>query len=445
MRNLIRIVLPACFVAVGCTPTPPGGDPMPTEIGLEAVADGLTSPLGMAVPRDGTGRLFIVDQVGQVRVIDNDGNLTAEPFLDIADRMPVLGIDFGGGFVFDERGLLSLAFHPAYVDNGRFFVCYNAPLRPEDTEEFDSVLTISEFAVSGDDPNRADPDSERTILQIVKPQFNHNGGQIAFGPDGFLYISVGDGGNADDVGPGHTPGLGNGQDTSTLLGKILRIDVDGDVPFSVPADNPFVGNAASRPEIFAFGLRNPFRFSFDTGGQQRLFVADVGQNLFEEVDIVSAGGNYGWNVKEGSQCFDVDNPDQVGASCPDVGAAGEPLIDPIIEYPHPGVNVGPAGISVIGGFVYRGSAIPDLVGRYVFGDFSTDFGQADGSLFVGEERDDGSWELSELSVAGRTDGRLGRFILGFGQDEDGEVYVLTTENVGPFGSTGRVYRIVPVP
>lgn len=422
---------------------PPPSAPKPTVIGLELVAERLTSPLGMAVPPDGSGRLFVLDQIGLIRIIDAAGNLLPEPFLDLSDRMVSVGIDFGGGFVFDERGLLGMAFHPGYATNGRFFVFYTAPKDPNDPADFNSETHVSEFFVSAGDPDRADPESERILLEIDKPQFNHNGGQLAFGPDGYLYISVGDGGGGGDVGVGHTPGLGNAQDASNLLGTILRIDVDGGEPFGIPPDNPFVGDADVRSEIWAYGLRNPWRFSFDSGGSRRLFCGDAGQDLFEEVSIIQKGGNYGWNIREGLHCFDPNAPGTPPPQCPDTAAGGEPLLDPIIEYPHFDDQGDPVGIVVIGGFVYRGSAIPGLHGDYVFADFSTSFFAPDGTLFAAAETADGDWQMRELKVADRPNGRIGRFILGFGSDAQGELYVLTSGNLAPSGSTGQVYRIVP--
>jgi glucose/arabinose dehydrogenase len=280
-------------------------------------------------------------------------------------------------------------------------------------------------------------------FEVLKPQFNHNGGQIAFGPDGFLYISIGDGGGANDVDAGHNPDTGNGQDLGTLLGKILRIDVDGAAPYAIPPDNTFVGVADARPEIWAYGMRNPFRFSFDSEGEHRLFVGDVGQDLFEEVDIVERGGNYGWHIREGNHCFDPLNPTSPPADCPSVGARGDRLRDPIIEYPHATDSGGPVGIAVLGGSVYHGSAIPDLRGAYVFGDFSTSFAAADGSLFVAVEGADGRWQSQILAIADRPNGRLGEFALGMGRDLAGEVYLLTSANLAPRGQTGQVYRLIP--
>lgn len=443
-------------VVSGCPPSIPG--PSPTTIALTLVAQGLTSPVAMASPGDGTGRLFVADQVGRIRIIDPGGFLLPTPFLDLADRMVNVGIDFGGGFVYDERGLLGLAFHPRYADNGRLFVIYNAPRGPHQPVEYDSQLHLSEFRVRPDDPNQADPASERILMVVGKPQFNHNGGQLAFGPDGMLYVSIGDGGGADDNWFGHTGGagltrddphptdaLGNAQDRTRLLGKILRIDVDDGDPYAIPSDNPFTDDSGARPEIWAYGLRNPWRFSFDGSTHPRLFCADVGQNLFEEVNVITRGGNFGWNIREGFHCFDQANPVAPGTQCPSVGARGDPLIDPIIEYPHADDQGRPLGIAAVGGYVYRGSAIPDLVGDYVFGDFSTSFFVADGALFAAEEDAGGNWTRRELTIADRTAGRIGQFVLAIGRDEAGELYVLTTDNVGPVGNTGKIYRIDPVP
>jgi glucose/arabinose dehydrogenase len=234
------------------------------------------SPVGLAAPPDGSGRLFILDQIGAVRIVDADGMLLPAPFLNLADRMVPLAVE--GAFSYDERGLLGLAFHPDYATNGRFFVFYTAPKGADQPDEFDSESHISEFHV-GADPNVGDPASEQVLLRIGKPQSNHNGGQLAFGPDGFLYISTGDGGGANDTGDGHNPAIGNGQDKTTLLAKILRIDVDSGSPYGLPPDNPFLADPTARPEIYALGTRNPWRFSFDSGGAHRLFVGDVGQDL----------------------------------------------------------------------------------------------------------------------------------------------------------------------
>ena len=293
---------------------PPVGNEV---LDVELVAEGLTAPGLLREAPDGSGRLFVVDQAGLIRVIDADGTLLPEPFLDVRSRMVTLNAGF------DERGLLGLDFHPDYATNGRFYVYYSAPLRAGAPAAFNHTSHVSEFTVSSD-PNVADAGSEEVLLQVDQPQFNHNAGTVAFGPDGYLYISLGDGGGGDDTGVGHVAG-GNGQDIeSNLLGSILRIDVDGGDPYAIPADNPFVGEDGL-DEIYAYGVRNPYRFSFDMGGSNDLLVGDAGQELYEEVSLVELGGNYGWNVKEGTHCFDPDDPTNPPADCPDVGEMGEPL------------------------------------------------------------------------------------------------------------------------
>lgn len=439
---LLVLLLATAGVAAAATGPSPIGDPMTAR--LELVAEGLTAPVALVEAPDGTGRLFVVDQAGRIRIIDAAGNLLPDPFLDLSARMVTLNPGF------DERGLLGLAFHPDYANNGRFFVYYSAPLREGAPDGFNHTSHISEFAVS-DDPNMADAASEQILLQVDQPQANHNAGALAFGPaDGYLYIALGDGGGANDNQLGHVEdwfadnGGGNGQDvTDNLLGSLLRIDVDSGAPYAIPADNPFVGRDGL-DEIFAYGLRNPYRFSFDMGGDHALYVADVGQGLWEEVNRVDKGGNYGWNVKEGTHCFDAENnrvippdcPDFVGPGHPDEGA---PLIDPIIEYANSS-QPGGLGRAVVGGYIYRGDDLRQFRGRYVFGDWSTSFVTPDGSLFVSKPRqDDRLWQIQPIRLQNRPDGRLGHFLLGFGQDSGGEIYVLTSDSTGPTGTSGRVY------
>ncbi|MBL8880084.1 MAG: PQQ-dependent sugar dehydrogenase [Phycisphaerales bacterium] len=302
---------------------------------------------------------------------------------------------------------------------------------------------IAEYQVSASDPNVADPNSERIILEYRKPQFNHNGGQLKFGPDGYLYISIGDGGGANDGIYGHEPAHGNAQTHNTLLGKILRIIPDADgagAEYQIPTDNPFV-NTDFRPEIWAYGVRNPWRCSFDRGGTNQLFCADVGQNLFEEVDIIVAGGNYGWRIREGLHCFDPNNPTTPPASCPGVGADGSTLIDPIHEYPHT------EGISATGGYVYRGTDEPELFGQYIFGDWSLSFGTPDGSLFRLEETSPGVWQKHEFIIrqGAELGTRFGRYVSAFGEDVNGELYVLDQDVTGFGATTGMVHRIRVAP
>ena len=404
----------------------------PKQIKLEMIADNFSAPTDFQCPDDGTGRKFIVCQTGKIFILDKDNKPVAEPFLDLTSRMVKVNP------AYDERGLLGLAFHPQYAKNGRLFVYYSAPKGPDINRKWDSETHVSEFHVSKDNPNQADAASEKVILRFGHPQGNHDGGQIAFGPDGMLYIASGDGGQADDSGEGHTPGIGNAQDKTNLLGKILRIDINRGDPYEIPADHPFVKTPRARGEIYAYGLRNVWRFSFDTApdGKVRLFAGDVGQNLVEEIDIIEKGGNYGWRIREGLQCFQPGQK-QPPAECPDNGADGEPLIPPILTYSHSEV-----GISVCGGFVYRGKKIPALVGKYVFADWSTSFMAPAGKLFVAEEGGSGKWGFKEVQVAGRSDGRVGRFITVMGRDLEGELYVLTNSLGSPTGFGGEVYKLV---
>jgi len=411
------------------------------KVALEMVADGLTAPVGLVSPGDGSGRLFIVDQTGEIMILMPDGSILPEPFLDLSDDMGNLNANY------DERGLLGLAFHPDFATNGRFFVYYSAPLRQGAPIGWDHTNNISAFTINFGDPNKADPGSEEILLQVDQPQSNHNGGQLAFGPeDGYLYISLGDGGGSNDTATGHTSQVGNGQDIVTLagglLGSILRIDVDettGNLEYGIPDDNPFV-DKIGLDEIFAFGFRNPFRMSFDAAGDHDLFVADAGQNLWEEVSIVNKGRNYGWNIKEGTHCFNPSNPNQSPSSCPTVGPNGIQLTNPIIEYR----NADGIGSAVIGGYVYRGSLLTGFTGKYVFGDWSAT-GDPDGTLFIATPApSDGMlWPMGEIQVASGEDNRLNEYVRAFGQDADNELYVLTSRNPGPSGKTGRVYRMLP--
>jgi glucose/arabinose dehydrogenase len=425
--------------AAGAHPRHPGhGAP---AVSLRLVADGLTSPVTLVPANDRSRRLFVVDQVGQIRILRPDGTLAPEPFLDISDRLVELRTDF------DERGLLGLAFHPGYAKNGRFFVYYSAPLREGAPAGFNTTSTISEFRVSRSDPDRADPASERVLLEMDKPQFNHNAGTILFGPrDGYLYIAIGDGGGAHDIGLGHVEDWypdnagGNGQDlTENLLGSILRIDVDRGRPYGIPRGNPFVGKEGL-DEIWAYGFRNPYRMSFDTRGRHELFVGDAGQGSWEEVSIARRGGNFGWNVKEGTHCFDAENPPVSPAECPSTDPEGDPLIDPVIEYQNI-AQPGGLGTVVVGGHVYRGRDLRGFYGRYIFGDWSRSFDAPDGTLFVATPRWRGLWRLQELRIRNDADGRLSRYVLGFGQDQRGEIYLLTTDNTAPVGTTGKVFRL----
>ncbi|MFC7044340.1 PQQ-dependent sugar dehydrogenase [Halobacteriaceae archaeon GCM10025711] len=415
------------------------------SVGVETVATGFTAPLGFEMA-PGDDRYFVVDQPGTVHAVDPESGETT-PFLDVEGRVLV-----SSGY--DERGLLGLAFHPEFAENGRFYVRYSAPPRDGTPDGYDHTFVLSEFQAS-EDRTTGVPDSERTVLEIPEPQFNHNAGAIAFGPDGYLYVGVGDGGGSNDDSRGHVDDWydanagGNGQDvTENLLGSVLRIDVDGredGKSYGIPDDNPLVGRPGL-DEHWAWGFRNPWRFSFDG---DRLFVADVGQNLYEEVSIVERGGNYGWNVREGDRCFSTDSPSSPPASCPDAAPDG-PLRDPIVAYPHQ-ANGETVGVAVIGGYRYRGDAIPALQGTYVFADWRADgrlfaaTPPADGRLFAATPPADGDgpWSMAAVPMADPGDA-FGQFVLGLGRDRDGELYALTSQQSGVEGETGALHRVVPV-
>ncbi len=419
------------------------------SIGLELVASGLVSPVAVTHSGDGTGRLFIVDQAGFIRVVDG-GVLLPAPFLDLSVTIPTLSP------AFDERGVLGLAFHPDYETNGRFFVRYSLPRAGLPAEPCNDPLgfivgcheeILAEYHVLGDPltSNVADPASEVILFRVDKPQFNHDAGGVAFGPDGLLYWTYGDGGGAHDgladVPPSHGP-FGNGQNIDAALGKVLRIDVDSPpdvgLNYHVPIDNPFVG-APGLDEIYAYGLRNPYQFSFDDGpgGTGQLYVGDVGQALYEEVDIVVKGGNYGWVIREGFHCFDPFNPGTPPVSCPTLGALGEPLLDPVSEYSHV-----EGGVSVIGGFVYRGAGCPSLVGEYIYGDFAAPDFSPSGRIYYFDTTGPDAYVRREFFLAPDGD-PFGQYLKGFGEDEDGEVYVCGTTDLAPAGTSGKGYRIVP--
>ncbi|MBN1281189.1 MAG: PQQ-dependent sugar dehydrogenase [Candidatus Thermoplasmatota archaeon] len=386
------------------------GDEEALTLRLERVAQNLKAPTTVTGSGDDSGRLFVAEQTGVIKIIQ-DGEVLSTPFLDLSDKVVQLNS------FYDERGLLGLAFHPNYSANGRFFVYYSAP-KTGDGIDHESI--IAEYLVSAD-PNIADPSSENIIMRIDQPEANHNGGQLAFGPDGYLYIGVGDGGGAGD----RHGDIGNGQDINTTLGTILRIDVDQGSPYGIPPDNPFVG-IHGLDEIYAYGFRNPYRFSFDavTG---ELFVADVGQDLREEIDVVVNGGNYGWRILEGTYLYDPDLAVQLGIDPASLEA-------PIHEYSHA------LGRSVIGGYVYRGTASPNLIGKYVFGDWSSGFVPGRGKLFYLEETAPDTWIRVEFNLVDQQP--LKRYITGFGEDDAGEIYMVTTRLIGSLGTSGEVWHLI---
>ncbi len=437
--------------------TPP--PPMPIAVGnvrakTELIAADMVAPVLLTHANDGTDRLFIVDQAGVVRLIKN-GTLLTTPYLDASGLIvnPLGGIipPFQDPFAdFDERGLLGLAFHPDFAQTGmpgfgKLYTYTSEPLNgPADFtvalpagDTFDHQAVIREWTVDPTlDEIIGDPNViSRKLMSIDEPQFNHNAGHVAFGPDRMLYLSLGDGGGGGDDEPGHGE-MGNGQDASNVLGTILRIEPlgnnSGNGQYGVPADNPFVANPKKVDEIYAYGLRNPYRFCFD---KDLLVVADVGQSNIEEVDIVNSGDNLGWRLKEGSFFYDhVSNTISTtpfGQLPPNFNP-----VDPVLQYDHS------EGISITGGFVYRGTEFPDLVGKYVFGDFSNaGFFVPGGRLFYGDLT---TGEILEFDLGCE----LGLYVKGFGQDAEGELYVLGGTNLGPFRDAngrgyGSVHRLSP--
>lgn len=356
-------------------PTPAG---VVNEITLLRVAQGLRRPV--ALTHAGDERFFAAEQAGQVRVIV-DGRVLSEPFLDVSDRISTDG---------SERGLLGLAFHPDYAVNGWFYVVFTDPAG-------DTVL--ARYQVDPANPNQADPASETVILYQEQPYGNHNGGPLLFGPDGYFYVGLGDGGAVGDP-------FDNAQDPNTLLGAILRLDVDGAFPYAVPPDNPFVAQANKRGEVWLLGFRNPWHFSFDrlTGD---LYVTDVGQDGWEEVNFVPAGAggglNYGWPIREGYECYEADTCQAKG------------LQMPVMAYDHS------EGCAIIGGYVYRGTQFPELAGNYFYSDFCR------GSIWTLRYTDSGEWVRTAVYETGES-------VANFAEDPAGELYVV-------FYRTGEVFQI----
>jgi glucose/arabinose dehydrogenase len=353
------------------TPSEAAAFPNPDAYTWETVVSGLERPVDLQHAGDGSGRLFIIEKVGRIRIFQ-DGQLLEAPFMDIDERVGSSG---------NEQGLLGMAFHPSYVENGFFFVNYT---------DNNGNTVIARYQVTPD-PNTADPNSEVALLNVGQPFRNHNGGGLDFGPDGYLYIGLGDGGSAGDP-------QGNAQNLVTLLGKMLRLDVDSAEPYAIPPDNPF------GDEIWAYGLRNPWRFSFDRASGD-LFIGDVGQGNWEEIDYVAAGTpggvNFGWDYFEGTRPFEGTPPQNAQ------------LVPPVAEYSHG------EGCSVTGGYVYRGS-MPEWNGIYLYGDYCS-------ATVWGLIRSDGGWQNQILFGAPGS-------ITSFGQDESGEVYIIT--------DSGQVLRLM---
>ncbi|XP_051933701.1 HHIP-like protein 1 [Hippocampus zosterae] len=391
------------------------------EICLQEVANGLRNPVAMIHADDGTHRFFVAEQLGYVWVYLPNGSRIDRPFLNLTQA--VLTSPWAG----DERGFLCIALHPRFTTVRKAYVYYSVSVKRSER------IRISEFTLSAHDDNQLDHNSERTILELVEPASNHNGGQLLFGHDGYLYIFIGDGGRAGDP----FGKFGNSQNKSTLLGKVLRVDIndnDDGAPYSVPSDNPFLGEKGSLPEIYAYGVRNMWRCSIDRGdpktgfGRGRMFCGDVGQNKYEEIDLILKGGNYGWRAKEGFSCY--DRKLCRNSSLDD--------ILPIFAYPHK------LGKSVTGGYIYRGCQMPNLNGLYIFGDFMS------GRLMsLKENVMTGEWQYNEICMGRDQTCRFPKlinsyykYIISFAEDEAGELYFLATGAPSATARAGIIYKIV---
>ena len=417
------------------------------DLAVQLVAEGLTAPLHMEEPADGSGRKLIVQQDGVVRVLRADNRLDAEPFLDLRPRMLSLEEKF------EERGLLGFVLHPNFARNGRVFATYSAPLRAGAPQRWNHTRRVSEFSAAPGELSRIDAASERVLLEIDWPSRKHNGGALAFGPDGYLYIGLGDGGISHGIGkdvvweafsvPGEALAWdGLAQDTESLFGKILRIDVDRGFPgYAVPRDNPFPAGGGRR-EVWAWGFRNPFRLAFDREDGS-FYVTAVAETLWEAAYRVSRPGNYGWPLREGTHCVDRLQPRRPPADCPVRDASGTRLEMPVVEYAnmqasHPETQLGIKGVgtAITGARMYRGRAIPALAGRLVVSDWSAAFMKPSGQIFVAQPSAGGSlWPYSRaLQLESR--------IIGLAEDRAGELYVLTNETLGPYGTTGKVVRLI---
>jgi hypothetical protein len=434
--------------------------PSSTQVNLVTMMEGnLISPVGGAVAPGMPNRIFVIDQVGKIWSLQVYGPNKGQSslFLDVSSRMVPIGLF--KPLNYDERGLLGLAFHPDFQRNGLFYTFTSepaagrtpdfstttvprVPFDPVDEVEEQSVITEWRMAHPGDNNSAVDTSSARELMRIAKPQFNHNGGALAFGPGKLLYISLGDGGNANDEGSGHAAG-GNAQSLAAgnVLGKILRINPLGhnsaNGKYGIPPSNPFVGKLGA-DEIFAYGLRNPFRMSFDSESGD-LWVGDVGQNDIEEIDIVTRGGNYGWPKKEATFLFDPGNCLNPVHGFVYQNSPGSPagLIDPIAMYDHvDGEGAPETRVAIVGGFVYHGSKISSLDDRYIFGDYSAEIGEAAaGHMFVLDKHN----QVTELIAANRNP--LALAVLGWVQDHRGEIYLLANETGTLNGATGKVLKL----
>mgnify|MGYP005991621979 CR=1 FL=1 len=414
---------------------------------LRLVVDGLTAPISIADPNDGTGRIFIQEQQGVIQVLEPSGAL-ATPLLDL--RAQLLELDG----VFEERGLLGFALHPDFTKNGRVYVSYSAPLRPEAPKGWNYTRKISELTLAPG-AGAIDPASERVLIELDWPSRKHNGGGLAFGADGYLYIGLGDSGGAHGVGgevlwsafevPENQLYWDRlAQDVTSLFGSVLRIDVDKGFPgYGIPPTNPFVGKPG-RDEIYAWGFRNPYRLGIDTQ-TGAILVTAIAETLWESIYLIDSPGNFGWPLREGVHCVDRTKPRDPPLDCGRTGPNGYRIQDPVIEYPNmqvmdPAAKVDVVGIgtAVVGARFYRGSALPHLAGKVVFADWSADFRVPSGQLFVATPAQAYGelWPFERLEL-------MDTRIVSLDADAAGELYILTNDELGPYGKTGKVFKLVP--
>lgn len=422
------------------------------KLELKLLASGLTAPIHLEELPDGSGRFLVVQQDGLVKLMGADGSVQPTPVMDLRSRMLPVANDF------EERGLLGFALHPQFAKNGRFFVSYSAPLRDTAPQNWNYTRRISEFTAKTGNTVSVDLQTERVLLALDWPSRKHNGGAMAFGPDGMLYIGMGDSGASHGIGKWvvweafNVPAEGLlwdalAQDRHSLYGKILRIDVDRGFPgYAIPAGNP-LNTSQGRPEIWAWGFRNPYRIAFDSNGSGDLYVTAIAETLWEAAYKVTGPGNFGWPLMEATHCVDRLKPRQPPKDCNPKGSEGEPLEMPVVEYAnmqtnHPDSTLGVKGVgtAITGARMYRGKKIPSLQGKLVVADWSASFKQASGQLFVATPTAEKQtpWPLDKVV-------QIESRIISLAQDRSGEIYVLTHEGMGPFGDSGKVYKLQPGP
>lgn len=432
--SLLSAWLIAASTLSAATPTP------------QIIVEELVAPVDIATIPDDSGRRLILDQAGVIHTLNSDYLLSDVPFLDITDRLLPLRQDF------EERGLLGMAIHPDYKTSGRVYVTYTAPLGSDAPANWSHTRIVSEFTVDRENPNQLDTNSERILISQHWPSRKHNGGALAFGPDGYLYIGLGDGGGIHGIGPETLNDAytvpdhllswdSTAQDLQSLFGKILRIDVDHGYPgYAIPEDNPLT-DTVGKDEIYAWGFRNPYRLSFDSDGSNRLYITAVGETFWEAVYQVDQPGNYGWPLKEGTHCFDRTRPLDPPNDCVTNNNSKWPIIDPVVEYPNMSVHkegstasVAGVGTAVVGAVMMRGSGTPDLADHLLIADWSHDFRKPSGQLFAAKEESGSVWTMTKIAD-------LDTRAVALVRDVDGDIYVMTNDNFGPYGNTGKVYRL----